>query len=107
MDCRTRQAYQSRGADQEIYQGRDCGASAPSRLEFGVAELARVQVFGILANSATPKSRFEEALAPGPRQRGVALADAIGGDRAVQVRRANPLAANLKNLTQLQQILLL
>src|SRR2546430_1229163 len=36
---------------------------ASSRHEIGVAELARVQVFGILANSASPRVRFDEALA--------------------------------------------
>src|SRR5262245_45809267 len=38
-------------------------ASASSSLEIELAELARVQVFGIPANSATPKVRFDEALA--------------------------------------------
>jgi hypothetical protein len=37
--------------------------SAPSSFSIGVAELARVQILGILANSATPKLSVEEPLA--------------------------------------------
>ena len=37
-------------------------ASAPSRLNFGVAELVRVQILGILTNSATPKLSLDEPL---------------------------------------------